>query len=290
MKRTICGIFGAGLLFAALATPAAAESYTGGSDWNVQFTGQQMVSNFKSSDMDEAIYALQPGDSVLFTLALKNTGSYTTDWYMTNKVLSSLEDSQSVANGGAYTYVLTYTNPLGVQQVLYSSDSVGGEKSTAAGEGLHEATDSLKDYFFLDQLAGGESGKIALQVALEGETQGNAYQDTLAALQMNFAVETTTSTVPHVTASPAPGTTPAPTPTATPQAGVTATATPAPSSGTDSGTAQATPRVRKVYVYTSAIPQTGDSSHPALLAAVCGISGLALLVLAIVRLRKSKKR
>ena len=32
-------------------------------------------------------------------------------------------------------------------------------------------------------------GIITLEVALDGETQGNSYQDTLADLQMNFAVE-----------------------------------------------------------------------------------------------------
>ena len=32
-------------------------------------------------------------------------------------------------------------------------------------------------------------GSISLVVSLDGETQGNDYQDTLADLQMNFAVE-----------------------------------------------------------------------------------------------------
>ena len=43
-----------------------------------------------------------------------------------------------------------------------------------------------------------QSGVITLGVRLDGETQGNAYQDTLAKLQMQFAVEenTTISTIP----------------------------------------------------------------------------------------------
>ena len=43
-------------------------------------------------------------------------------------------------------------------------------------------------------------------------------------------------------------------------------------------------------VYVTRIPQTSDDSNPLLIAIVCGVSGLALLVLGILRLRKSKKK
>ena len=108
---------------------------------------------------------------------------------MTNQVLQSLEDSQSVASGGAYSYILTFTAPDGSNRILYSSENVGGDTVGESGEGLHQATNAMKDYFYLDELAKGEKAEIALTVKLEGETQGNTYQDTLAKLQMNFAVE-----------------------------------------------------------------------------------------------------
>ena len=60
---------------------------------------------------------------------------------------------------------------------------------TAQEEGLHQATGTLEKYFYLDRLASGEKATVNLYVGLDGETQGNAYQDTLAKLQMNFAVE-----------------------------------------------------------------------------------------------------
>ena len=47
----------------------------------------------------------------------------------------------------------------------------------------------MENYFYLDRLESGQSGSVSLYVQLEGETQGNDYQDTLARLQMNFAVE-----------------------------------------------------------------------------------------------------
>ena len=79
---------------------------------------------------------------------------------------------------------------------LYSSESIGGERDgrAARSEGLHQATDSLKDFFFLEQLDSKEKASISLNVALDGETHGNTYQNTMAKLQMNFAVEQTGST------------------------------------------------------------------------------------------------
>lgn len=47
----------------------------------------------------------------------------------------------------------------------------------------------LEEHFYLDRLNNGETGFVNLTVKLDGETQGNDYQQTLAQLQMDFAVE-----------------------------------------------------------------------------------------------------
>ena len=179
-------------LFLGCMVPARAETYYGDDSWHVAFTPEEeMESTFKTADLDEVVSGLQPGDNVIITLALENRHKETTDWYMTNKVLYSLEDrsANSATGGGAYTYRLAYTDKAGTETVLFDSETVGGEETSAAGEGLHEATDALKDYFYLDTLENGQKGQITLEVALDGETQGNDYQDTLADLQMNFEVE-----------------------------------------------------------------------------------------------------
>ncbi|WP_455501239.1 LPXTG cell wall anchor domain-containing protein [Gemmiger sp.] len=262
---------GLGLLLAAVlacgaALPAGAEQYTGADNWNVSFTGKGMESNFKSSVFDDAMTALQPGDSVSLTVHLQNaTTDAITDWYMTNEVLRSLEESQQVARNGGYSYELTYTGPNGEKAVLYSSDAIGGDKNQQAGLGLHEATDSLEDFFYLDQLLAGQSATVTLDVSLDGETQGNAYQDTLAQLQMNFATEL--KDIPDGGRF---------------DSNYTDTVS---SHGRRLG--KNTRGKRTVYV--TRIPQTSDDSNPLLIAVVCGVSGLALLVLGILRLRKSKK-
>ena len=261
--KKLLGLLLTAALACALALPAAAEHYTGAEDWTVAFTGKGMESNFKSGDFDDAMTALQPGDSVTLTVHLKNTtADGITDWYMTNEVLRSLEESQQVARNGGYSYELTYTGPGGEQAVLYSSDAIGGEKDQQAGLGLHEATDSLEDFFYLDQLLGGQSATVTLEVSLDGETQGNAYQDTLAQLQMNFAAE----------------------PKETADGGRFDTKT----TDTVSSHGRRLGKNARGKVYITRIPQTSDDSNPLLIAVVCGISGAVLLVLGILRLRKSK--
>lgn len=189
MKRKIVSLVMAAVMTVGMGTAAvSAEELQGKTDWQVSFDGEGLDSNFDSSQMTQEIYGLLPGDSIELEVGIGNSTDSVTDWYMTNEVLQSLEDSQSVAEGGAYTYELTYVDADGQEQVLYSSETVGGE-SDASDEGLHQASQSLEDYFYLGRLENAEKGSVHLRVALDGETQGNDYQDTLARLQMNFAVE-----------------------------------------------------------------------------------------------------
>lgn len=172
------------------AVPAFAETLENDTAWTVAFTRDaKMDSNFKTADIDEFIAGMQPGDTALITVNLKNDNPSATDWYMTNKVISSLEESATSANGGAYTYKLTYIDPKGAETVLFSSDTVGGDEAAGDNAGLHEATGAMKDHFLLGQLASGQGAQVKLAVTLDGETQGNSYQDTLADLSMDFAVE-----------------------------------------------------------------------------------------------------
>lgn len=207
MRRKIGTLLLAACLLASATMTAYAETSYGNADWAVTFTkDKKMESNFKTADLNDAIYGIQPGDNVIITLELKNENDTATDWYMTNEVLYSLEDrsANKETGGGVYTYKLKYTGPDGEEETLFDSDTVGGENESGAGEGLHQATDALSDYFFLDTLKKGQSSKIMLEVALDGDTQGNDYQNTLADLQMNFAVELNTSGTD--TQNPNPGT------------------------------------------------------------------------------------
>ncbi len=249
----LTAVLSLGLAFSPV-TGVNAETYYGDPDWHVAFTSEEkMDSNFHTSDLDEAIRGLQPGDNAIITLALENRHQETTDWYMTNEVLYSLEDrsANAATEGGAYTYRLTYTDKNGEVTVLFDSDTVGGDTISEAGEGLHEATDALAEYFYLDTLVQGQSGTITLEVALDGETQGNDYQDTLADLQMNFAVE-----LSHTT----PGT---PTTTDRPHTG--------------DGSNPSNP------------VKTGDETNLLLIFGIMGGSGLVLLILAIVCVRRNRR-
>ena len=176
------------LLVLSTTTFAYAEETTTDAGY-CEFTGNEMKSSFDSKQVAVSVSEMEPGDAVNFQVKIASTADFDTNWYMSNTVLSSLEESQAVAENGGYTYTLIYTSSNGDVTVLYDSDSVGGEKESTAGVGLNEATDSLDEFFYLTSLKEGESGVVDLRVSLDGESQGNIYQDTLAALMMNFAVE-----------------------------------------------------------------------------------------------------
>lgn len=249
-KKILCLVMAA-MMTVGTSVTAFAEDFVGDQGWEVNFNGEKMDSNFDSSSLSSEVYKLLPGDSISLQVGIRNSGEGETDWYMTNEILQSLEESQSVAEGGAYTYELTYVDHSSKETVLYSSETVGGEGSSEAGEGLHQATDSLEDYFYLDRLKKGESGSVHLKVALDGETQGNGYQDTLAKLQMSFAVEKVTADVEYRPGDPI--------------------------------------KITKTQKIVRSAPKTGDPTNIIGICAVALASGLVLLIIGIVIIKRRKK-
>ena len=200
MKKKLKALSLAAVLILTLVSSvtAMAEDRKGASGWQVTFDGKKMDSNFTSANMSDEANSMQPGDSVELTVTIKNTFKGQADWYMKNEVLEALEDAGDAA-GGAYDYLLTYTDAKGQTTTLYSSEKFGGD-GKINGVGLHGATKTLDDYFYLERLGDGQSGTVKLKVALDGETLVNDYQNTLARLQMDFATElvTTATHAPNV--------------------------------------------------------------------------------------------
>ena len=173
-----------------------------GQGWSVVFdTSNKLVNNPANMDLSSALSGLQPGDTMVLTIPIQNLNPKTVDWYMWNFVRKTLEqvDRGVTAAQGGYSYTLTYTgdgsrvyddagNELRTV-TLYDSEKVGGDSQASDRQGLREASSNLEDYFFLATLAQGQGGQIDLTVHLDGESQDNNYQDTLARLQFRFAVE-----------------------------------------------------------------------------------------------------
>lgn len=183
MKRVLSALLG---FLLALALPAAAfaEHIDGSTDWYVEYNqAGNVVDNYTQKSWADNVSKIQPGDDITLTIEIRQNNDTSADWYLSNAVLKSLEDGD--ASGSAYGYTLSYEGPSN-SRTLYESQSVGGQGSA---EGLKEATDAMDDYFFLGTLSKGETAKVTLNVALDGETEGNAYFDTLAQLSLKFAVE-----------------------------------------------------------------------------------------------------
>ena len=187
-KSALCLVMG---LILAMGIPETvrAEDYQGTSGWLAEFDGSRIVSNFTRAEVADEFTRVLPGDSVEMNVSVKNSHNGQTDWYMTNEVIQTLEDAKASAEGGAYEYRLSYIDSAGDENVLYNSDTVGGETAADGLEGLHEIAGSAEQYFYLDRLEEGESGRVKLWIRVDGEKQGNGYQLTLAELRLNFAVE-----------------------------------------------------------------------------------------------------
>ncbi|XCP84629.1 hypothetical protein ABXS75_16490 [Roseburia hominis] len=265
MRRSMRCLIAMLLAFLIFPASVSAEDIVSTRDNWVEFTkNHKMADNFAAGGITgEAKNDLQPGDTMTFRVNIRNTSADTTAWYMRNEVLQTLESQQSIAEGGAYTYVLTYIGPKETR-VLYDSEAVGGSEESGEGsvvdgnKGLEQATVALDDeeYIYLDTLEAGAKAQMTLKIGLDGETQGNDYQDTLARVKLGFAVELVdtpagTSTTPNKPDTPNPN--------------------------------------RDVIK----TPRTGDTSNVMLFSIMALIAGIVCIVLVFLRLKKrndEKKR
>lgn len=255
-KKVLClvmtGAVIAGTMTVGTGTTVYAEDFTSQGDWSVTFNGEGMESSFSSQEMADEIYGILPGDSIELKVNVQNDSREDTDWYMSNEVIKSLEEG-STAQGGAYGYQLRYVNAAGEETVLFDSDTIGGDEGE---EALQEVTGSLEDYFYLDRLGSDQGGTVYLTVALDGETQGNDYQNTLAQLQMNFATEIVEPDTVQ---------------------------------GEDKVINRTVKEADKT-VYRTQRVKTGDESQTLLYSAIALVSGLVLLGLGVMALKKKKNR
>ena len=177
---------------------AKSSSYNG----KCYFNGAKIVSDFSSSKIADKVTALQPGDKVQFKVKYTNKYGKKTNWYLSNEVLQTLEKADAARKvpkgtgtpeNGGYTYSLIHTDKKGKKTTIFSNEKVGGEAKPAKMEGLEQATNATKDWFFIQTLDKGESGELELTVAFEGETEVNDYMDTDGGLALRFAVDLNTA-------------------------------------------------------------------------------------------------
>ena len=164
---------------------AAGHKFTG----ECSYTGRKIKSTFDSDSIEAEVGNLQPGDDLTYTITYVNRSDEDVDWYMRNEVLETLEDNKEPAENGGYTYILKNIGPDGKETVLFSNDRVGGESRHGNLEGLRQATSAVKNYFFIQNLSAGESGKTVLYVKFDGETHVNDYMDSYGRLMMSYAVQ-----------------------------------------------------------------------------------------------------
>ena len=152
------------------------------------YDGEDITGDFDTDSMAASVQIMEPGDYLDYTVTYTNDSDNTTDWYMKNEVLETLEENKDQAENGGYTYVLTNVAPDGTETVLFDN-SVGGENEDVDLEGLLQATNATGDFFFIQKLESGESGQTLLHIEFDGETEVNDYMDTYGKLMLGYAVE-----------------------------------------------------------------------------------------------------
>ena len=195
------------LLTGVFATNVSADEAYG---WNVTYEGgTKMTDSFSAKRVNEILSGMQPGDTVTFSVDLSNSSGKSVRWYMENKVIQSLEDSAAAAKnaGGAYGYKLSYTDSTGNPTPLFESDTVGGilyqnEKFQGLKEVPNTENTLGDNFFYLYDMDAGKGGSVTLTVTLDGETQDNSYQSTLAEIELRFAVEIPEKTTETKTGKP----------------------------------------------------------------------------------------
>ena len=102
MRKILPSMLIAASMIVIMSVSAFAQLVPTNTEWNVSFAADNtMVSDFSTAEMDDKVYGLQPGDYTDIVLNLTNDNEATVDWYMTNDVITSLEDSNQGAAGGA---------------------------------------------------------------------------------------------------------------------------------------------------------------------------------------------
>lgn len=168
------------------ADPLKAEEYEAKTSWTVEYKDGKLNSTSTTGSLKDSLKEMQPGDSISYTVTLKNSAEKNTNWYINNRVAQSFEESVK-ASGGAYSYELNYSGPGG-NLPLYTNQTVGGDDTTG-GVGLHKVEGDEDEDYFLDTLKKGDTATVTLKVSLEGVTQNNDYQTAIADLELIFGVE-----------------------------------------------------------------------------------------------------
>ena len=185
MKKRLISLATAVILLVALVLPcASAESYIP-EEQHVRYNGKA-ITGFDGKVFNVAP-DFQPGDELIITVVLHNDVDTATDWYIDNSVVDPFEEGE--AQNGSYTYQLTYNGSTDI----FKSGNIGGEERP----GIQEAINSLSQYVYLGKIPAHGTGEVVLHMAIDGETQNNDYWNTLAKLQMSFAVEKT-SDIPRI--------------------------------------------------------------------------------------------
>ena len=123
---------------------------------------------------------IRPGESKTLTLTLSNEYSEEMKFYVSAEILDNIAESGDRK--------AVYDFSIAKNDEIFFTTVIGGEDKYNISSGKEYLTED--NHILLDILKKGESDKITITLALDGDSAENAYQSQAGNIQLVFSVET----------------------------------------------------------------------------------------------------
>jgi hypothetical protein len=146
----------------------------------------ELVYTQDESSLAAAFDGMAPGDGRTVAIKVENDNSHSAAFFISEDTLTSLEESNRNARGGAYSFQLSVGETAESAQSLLEAIAGGYDaEQNASTSGLADITE-LNDYQYLAELAPGESTYVFLTLELDGESFDSNYANTIGTLAFQF--------------------------------------------------------------------------------------------------------
>jgi hypothetical protein len=146
----------------------------------------QLVYAQDGSALASAFDGMAPGDTRTVAIKVENDNSHSAAFFVSEDTVATLEEGNSNAKGGAYSFGLSVGAAEQTAQSLLSAVAGGYDSNgKARTTGLSDITE-LNNYQYLAELAPGEATYVFLTLELDGESFDSNYANTLGTLAFQF--------------------------------------------------------------------------------------------------------
>ena len=154
---------------------------------NVSFDGEK-IQYRGMEDFAENFSDMYPGESRIQEILIQNNDNRDVEFYLQPSVLQSFEETVD-ASGAAYNISLKLHTKDAVYTLFGGTEEDDSARIGGDEQGLGNLNAAIEGWIFLTRLQPQETASLEMMVALDGESNTNAYQDALGTFQFEFGVD-----------------------------------------------------------------------------------------------------